>query len=145
MQNIFRKIIYFLLALAAISVLGFLYIKGLDFSIARQQNAAEKLRDLRQLDADMDAGVLRTNVGLVGDYDPLAEAMIAMQTSTDALSLDYQWEGADPTLLRNVKQQVEEKTASMFFWFSPTGSRPSLMASAWSNSTSRTFWICSVS
>ncbi len=111
MQNIFRKIIYFLLALAAISVLGFLYIKGLDFSIARQQNAAEKLRDLRQLDADMDAGVLRTNVGLVGDYDPLAEAMIAMQTSTDALSLDYQWEGADPTLLRNVKQQVEEKTA----------------------------------
>ncbi len=111
MQNIFRKSVYFLLAVAAIVVLGFLFVKGQEFSIFRQQNAAEKLRDLRQVDADMDAGVLRTNVGLVGDYDPLAEAMIAMQTSAEALSVDYQWEGADPALLKNVKQQIEEKTA----------------------------------
>ena len=111
MQNIFRKITYFLMALAAIAVLGFLYVKGQEFSIARQQSVAEKLRDLRQLDADMDAGVLRTNVGLVGDYDPLAEAMIAMQASAEALNVDYQWAGADQALLKNVQQQVEEKTA----------------------------------
>lgn len=111
MSDLFRRVLYTLVSLCAIGILVFLFVKSQEFSIERQQSVAEKLRDLRQLDADMDAGVLRTNVGLVGDYDPLAEAVTSMLATTGALESEYQWQGADPDLLQKIKQQVEEKTA----------------------------------
>lgn len=111
MSDLFRRVLYTLVSLCAIGILVFLFVKSQEFSIEHQQSVAEKLRDLRQLDADMDAGVLRTNVGLVGDYDPLAEAVTSMLATTGALESEYQWQGADPDLLQKIKQQVEEKTA----------------------------------
>lgn len=110
MSDLFRRVLYTLVSLCAIGILVFLFVKSQEFSIEHQQSVAEKLRDLRQLDADMDAGVLRTNVGLVGDYDPLAAAVTSMLATTGALESEYQWQGADPSLLQRIKQQVEEKT-----------------------------------
>ncbi|MGL5631068.1 MAG: DAHL domain-containing protein [Azovibrio sp.] len=110
MSDLFRRILYTLVSLCAIGILVFLFVKSQEFSIEHQQSVAEKLRDLRQLDADMDAGVLRTNVGLVGDYDPLAAAVTSMLATTGVLESEYQWQGADPSLLQRIKQQVEEKT-----------------------------------
>ena len=110
MQTVVKRVFAVLVALCAIAVLVFLYMKNQEFSIDRQQNAIEALRDLRQLNADMDAGVLRANVGLVGDYDPISDTLIAMLATTERLGRFVTPSGQERALFEDLNAKVSEKT-----------------------------------
>lgn len=107
---LFRYALYALITGTAIAILGVLITNTRGVDTQHQQQALESLRELGKLNAQWDASILRSSLGLSNDYDPLAAE--AAQISQVHKTLAQHVASAD-TGKDSLRHLIETKTAQV--------------------------------
>ncbi|MDR2240405.1 MAG: hypothetical protein LBE33_08180 [Zoogloeaceae bacterium] len=90
MKPNWRILSYVILLIALIGGLIFLIARTQSINISHYDNIVSTLRDLKQIDTDWDANMLRTRVGQVTNYDEVASPLPAITELQEKLDQELQ-------------------------------------------------------
>ena len=113
MKALLRLFSYLILASALLAVLGYLHLKTQELNPATRETINGLLRDLQQIDAEIDTDVLRSKTGMSKNYDSVARAQTLIAKAQEALasqrleSFDYSLKDAEKRLTDALSTKLE--------------------------------------
>ena len=116
MKSNWRVLSYAALLAILIAGLVLLVTRARPIDLARYNGIVNTLRDLKQLNADWDADLLRTRIGDEADYDRVASPLPAIAGLQDELAQASQayWESVSAAHTQQQFKPLQEKLAEVF-------------------------------
>jgi hypothetical protein len=113
MNALFRTLAWLTAACLLLAVFAFLYLKTQELNVGSRDTVSSLLRDLRQIDAEIDNDVLRSKTGLNKNYDPVARAQQLIGAAQQSLAsqklenLDYSLKVAEKGLTEALAAKLD--------------------------------------